>query len=386
MSLLKATRSHVLLLIATALLVALPHVRDAEAMTVLTETSGVARGADGWMRLGTASGPAPQAMGTWERWGMWDSPPSKLEHDFSAVRVHYRDDVPVGTQRFVAVRASGDGRQWSEWEWNVSDGRVVMFQGERRWIQHRIVLLGGADRSPAVSPVTISPETVVQAKRTPNRTGEPLAPTYRLRATRQGMVGRRTANGSVIKPNDFFVSLPSWKVLSSKGGSEYMVRLSANGKNVDVRVADVGPWNRQDNFWDANRTTYTDLPVGWPQDHAAFFENHNGRRSEKGWVRHPSAVDIGDGAYKALGLKGAQATVDITFLWLGKDPGPNPQPLNSHPSRRPSPPLYVEPSTPTAPMSAVVQPDEATPEALPIVTATTEAPGNDDVTLAPTEP
>ncbi len=80
---------------------------------------------------------------------------------------------------------------------------------------------------------------------------------------------------------------------------------------------------------------YKDLPVGWPQDHAAYYERYNKRRAEKGYVRFPSAVDIGDGAYWALGLKGAQATVDVTFLWLGTDPGPNPAPRNSAPSRRP---------------------------------------------------
>jgi hypothetical protein len=136
-----------------------------------------------------------------------------------------------------------------------------------------------------------------------------------------------------------FVSLPSWSVLSSREGNEYMVRLSANGKSVVVPVMDVGPWNRHDNFWSTERERYKDLPVGWPQDHAAYYEGHNKRRAEKGWVRYPSAVDVGDGAYWALGLKGAQATLDITFLWLGEDPGASPEPLNSSPAKRPVVPV-----------------------------------------------
>ncbi|HSH82578.1 MAG TPA: hypothetical protein VLA19_28945 [Herpetosiphonaceae bacterium] len=376
---LKAPRSHVLLFIASTSFLALPLVRDVKAQPAQAVPSGIVRDAAGWMHLSAMAEPAPRAMGAFSRWGMWDSPPLKLQQSFEAARVRYRDQLPVGTRRFVAVRAGADGRHWSEWEWDVSDGRVVMFDGEQRWIQHRVVLLGSAGRSPAVSAITIVPEAARTAKQAAGRTAELLAPTYRLRVTRQGMAGRRTANGYVIKPNDFFVSLPSWSVLSSRDGSEYMVRLSANGKSVDVRVADVGPWNRQDNFWDTDRARYTDLPAGWPQDHAAFYENHNGRRADKGWVRYPSAVDVADGAYRALGLRGSQATVNVTLLWLGKDPGPNPQPLNDHPSQRPKPPVYVEPALP----GAVETPMGETP---PVPAGIMEPPAHDDVTLAPTEP
>ena len=38
-------------------------------------------------------------------------------------------------------------------------------------------------------------------------------------------------------------------------------------------------------------------------------------------MQYPTAVDIGDGAFlDDLGLSGAQGTVEITFLWLGRDP------------------------------------------------------------------
>jgi hypothetical protein len=114
-----------------------------------------------------------------------------------------------------------------------------------------------------------------------------------------------------------------------------MVRLSANGRSVVVRVADVGPWNRHDNYWDKNRERYKDLPRGWPEDHAAYYEGYNRGRAELGRVRGPTAVDIGDGAYWALGLRNARATVNVTFLWLGTDPGPNPEPINASPSQRP---------------------------------------------------
>jgi hypothetical protein len=193
-----------------------------------------------------------------------------------------------------------------------------------------------------MSHVRVIPEPRIFYRSSSSEDVPEVAPTYRLHVTRMGMVGGRTANGYRIKPNDMFVSLPSWKSLSSRNGNEYMVRLSANGKSVVVPVMDVGPWNRHDNFWDAERSWYKNLPRGWPQDHAAYYEGHNKRRAEKGFVRFPTAVDVGDGAYWALGLKGAQAVVDVTFLWLGEDPGENPEPLNSRPSERPVEP--VEPA------------------------------------------
>jgi hypothetical protein len=97
----------------------------------------------------------------------------------------------------------------------------------------------------------------------------------------------------------------------------------------------VGPYATKDDYWSPQRRGFPDLPVGWPQDHAAYFDGYNDRQAELGYVRFASAVDIGDGAYWSLGLAGAQATVDVTFLWLGDDPGPNPTPRNADPAQRP---------------------------------------------------
>jgi hypothetical protein len=151
------------------------------------------------------------------------------------------------------------------------------------------------------------------------------------------MVGKQTANGHIIVPNDVVVSLPCRCVLSTRGGHEYQVRLSSHGRSLIVPVWDVGPYATNDDFWSPQRTGFPDLPVGWPQDHAAYYEGYNERQAERGYVRFPSAVDIGDGAYWSLGLAGAQATVDVTFLWLGDDPGPTPTPRNADPSQRPPP-------------------------------------------------
>jgi hypothetical protein len=141
------------------------------------------------------------------------------------------------------------------------------------------------------------------------------------------MVGGRTANGHIIRPHDHYVSLPSWRSLTKRGGYEYQVRITYKGRSSVAPVWDVGPWNIHDNYWDAQRERFRDLRHGWPEDHAAYYEHYNGGRAEKGRVRFPTAVDIGDGVWwDDLGIRGDQAEVEVTFLWLGSDPQPAPAP------------------------------------------------------------
>lgn len=149
-----------------------------------------------------------------------------------------------------------------------------------------------------------------------------LAPTYRVFATREGLVGYTTANGHVITPRDRFVALPSWSALSPKGSDTFSVRLTYGGRSVVVPVWDVGPWNTRDDYWNPNRR-YGDLPVGRPMAEAAFYDGYNGGRDERGRrIQHPNGIDIADGTFwDDLGMS-RNDWVEVTFLWLGADPGP----------------------------------------------------------------
>src|ERR1700687_2220737 len=71
------------------------------------------------------------------------------------------------------------------------------------------------------------------------------APTVRLWATREGLVGRTTAAGHLITPDDHFVALPSRKALNKS------VIVSYRGKSVTAPVLDIGPGNRDDPRWEA---------------------------------------------------------------------------------------------------------------------------------------
>ena len=144
--------------------------------------------------------------------------------------------------------------------------------------------------------------------------------TYRVYGYQEGLVGSTTANGHVIQPNDHFVALPCFCVLSSRGGNEFQVKLEYKGKTVIVPVWDVGPWNVDDNYWDpSSKRKYSSLPQGYPEAAAAFYADFNGGKD--GWGRtvgSPGGIDIGDGAFAELGMPGSD-WVNVTFLWLDPD-------------------------------------------------------------------
>src|SRR4051812_39946185 len=69
-------------------------------------------------------------------------------------------------------------------------------------------------------------------------------PFFRLWAPREGLVGKPPAGGHLITPNDHFVALPSRKALNKN------VIVSYKGKTVTAPVLDIGPWNRDEAWWE----------------------------------------------------------------------------------------------------------------------------------------
>lgn len=323
-----------LLLLLVLLLVAVPATAPSAAHSLAMPAStlnGVVRTAAGSIQLAPASAPvrAPVQAG-FARFGTYQSAPQPLATATTRVALTWQADVPAATRLAIDLRGSPDGVQWQPWHTDLAAG-AVQFAVPVQQVQYRLRLWGSATTSPSVDGVQISALPAAPAANTTLRatTQQPattIAPTYRIRATRLGLVGYRTANGHIIQPRDWFVSLPSWRSLSSRGGYEYQVRISYNGRSVVAPVWDVGPWNTRDNFWDVEREQYNDLRRGWPQDHAAYFEGYNGGYAEKGYVILPTAIDIADGVWwDGLGINDGIAWVDVTFLWLGTDPATMPQ-------------------------------------------------------------
>jgi hypothetical protein len=110
-------------------------------------------------------------------------------------------------------------------------------------------------------------------------------------------------------------------VLSSNGGNEFQVRVTYHDRSVVLPVWDVGPWNTHDDYWSPNRR-YGDLPIGQPMAHAAYHQRYHGGRDEFGRrIRRPNGIDIADGAFWDDLRMANSDYVQVTFLWLGADPG-----------------------------------------------------------------
>lgn len=142
-------------------------------------------------------------------------------------------------------------------------------------------------------------------------------PTARVYASRQGLVGGRTANGHIIRERDHFVALPSREVLSSRDGYEYQVQITYRGLTAIAPVWDLGPWNVADDFWNGTRRGAPELPRFVPQAEAAYYQGHNGGMSLTGRrVTAPIAIDIADGTFwDDLGMTSTD-WVEVAFLWL----------------------------------------------------------------------
>jgi hypothetical protein len=149
--------------------------------------------------------------------------------------------------------------------------------------------------------------------------GAPLR--YRVFATREGLVGRTTANGHKIKSSDRFVALPSRRALSPLGSHDYSVRVCAgNGRCATAPVWDVGPWNTRDDYWNpaSTRQEWRDLPQGMPEAQAAKEKGYNGGRDQfDRKVANPAGIDLSDGLFwDALGLTD-NSWVTVEYLWTG---------------------------------------------------------------------
>ncbi|MGH3829525.1 MAG: hypothetical protein ACRDRS_03585 [Pseudonocardiaceae bacterium] len=235
------------------------------------------------------------------------------------------------TAELVAVRSAGsavaldvrgalgDG-SWTEWL-PAGPTSPAMLGAAVTGVQARIVLRGGKNGvSPLVRSVrlTAQPGAALLAAR-PRRT-----PSYQVFATREGLVGHRTANGHVIHERDHFVALPSRRGLSPLGSGDYTVKVCANNGRCEwAPVWDVGPWNTTDDYWNPPeaRQSWPDLPRGQPQAQAAYEDGyHDGVDQFSREVLNPAGIDLADGTFwDGLGLRD-NSWVTVTYLWTDGAP------------------------------------------------------------------
>ena len=349
----------------------------------LVQRTYIQDGGDGSLRLLANAPPAPAIYGSFKHFGLAISPAQHFSTPFRSLQIDYTATTPAGSSVRVDARVSADGQRWSGWEIDLASGARASFEQAALFAQYRVTLLANTG-SPSVRVAQITPLRD-PARYTAMADAQPIAPTWKLHATRQGMVGGRTANGHRITKRDHFVSLPSWRSLAPNGTNDYAVRITYNGRTSVAPVYDVGPWNAHDDYWNEQRQRYTDLPRGYPEDHAAYFDGYNGGRAEQGRVRFPTAIDVGDGAWwDDLGIKGDRAVVEVTFLWLGSDPlaappaaPPAAEPAPPAPAPEapaPAPPAPAPPAAAEPAAAETAPPPPAAPEAPPAAAEPAPAP------------
>jgi hypothetical protein len=219
-----------------------------------------------------------------------------------------------------AVGAEVEIRPWIAGEWGEWREAGVVLPAATTEVQVRIVLSGAGAQ---LSGLKLAGDALVAPKSSLFDATAGL--TYRVYATREGLVGGTTSNGHVIVSRDHFVALPSRRGLAPKNTGDYTVRVcTTSGARCEFApVWDVGPWNTTDDYWNPpeTRQKWTDLAQGTPEAQAAYLNGYNGGKDGSGRkVSNPAGIDLADGTFWD-GLKLTDnGYVNVSYIWTGTGP------------------------------------------------------------------
>jgi hypothetical protein len=113
----------------------------------------------------------------------------------------------------------------------------------------------------------------------------------RVKATREGLPGRKTASGWTIDNRMPYVALPSERALYR------FVRIAANGRSAIAIVLDVGPWNTADDAYVFGSAR--------PQAESGT--------DERGRLTNGAGIDLGESIWRELEMTD-NGPVDWEFL------------------------------------------------------------------------
>ncbi len=108
------------------------------------------------------------------------------------------------------------------------------------------------------------------------------ANTVKVKATREGLVGGKTASGYLIDSFVPFVALPSTAALRQW----ITITNPRNGRSMKALVLDVGPWNEQDNAY----------VFGGERPQAESGTDTRGRKTNH------AGIDLGDVVWHGIGM------------------------------------------------------------------------------------
>jgi hypothetical protein len=114
--------------------------------------------------------------------------------------------------------------------------------------------------------------------------------THTVKATREGLVGGRTASGWIIDASTPFVALPSRSALHKT----VKVTNPLNGNSLQATVLDIGPWNIHDD----------EYVLGTAKPQAESGVDMTGRKTNL------AGIDLGEAVWNQLDMKG-----NTTVTW-----------------------------------------------------------------------
>jgi hypothetical protein len=279
--------------------------------------------AGGAVRLGAGQARAASA-GLDQRLGIAEYDVHTLAEPANTFAATVLSDVPAGTELAVDVRGINQDGTSTEWTEVRPDAPAVLPVSVST-VAVRVVLDAPSHgASPVLRALTLRTSTS-KAQVSAGAAALTAGRSYRVYATREGLVGGTTANGHTIVSRDHFVALPSRRGLSSNSSGSFSVRVCAsNGRCEWAPVWDVGPWNTNDDYWNpaGTRERFGDLPQGTPEAQAAYLNGYNGGHDQFGrTVSNPAGIDLADGTF----LDGLQLAdnsyVTVTYEWTGTPAG-----------------------------------------------------------------
>lgn len=123
---------------------------------------------------------------------------------------------------------------------------------------------------------------------------------YEVYATREGLVGGKTATGHIIREDDVFVALPDRSALRRWVEVEYL------GRRVVAQVLDVGPWSIEDPYWLRDGVPLAERGLRRP---IIWMEKY-------GKPKNKAGIDLSNGLWRELGIPWSKGIVKIKWRWV----------------------------------------------------------------------
>jgi hypothetical protein len=132
----------------------------------------------------------------------------------------------------------------------------------------------------------------------------------RVKATREGLPGGKTATGYRVDPHVPFVALPS------TAATRLWVKIHnpANNKIVKALCLDIGPWSEIDHAYVFQPATMDHIGLTVPPD--TIRPRAESGTDERGRKTNGAGIDLGERVWRDLGLPpgGGSAEVGWEFL------------------------------------------------------------------------